>query len=652
MPRSRRWVLLPLFTLLAVLLLCGSAFAATGSPVLLLPVSSSASSTPLEVSYELPEAAAPGTATLIFTRGEAVTTVTLGSAEDSAGEHTILLATHDLTASRKSEVQSALPSANLADGVYEVVLAYQNVALESAATAKAKEVRLDTATAAPELTAPKPELSFEGAFAVSYELPEAALSGSVALMLEGEEVGTSTLVLANSEKGAHTVKVNPADPVLEAGVFSGPQKLAAGVYRLRVEYQDALGNPLASSAAIKVTLLPAKCNAGSYSESGRVPCSKASPGHYAEGAGATVQIACEAGTFDAFAGSASASACVEAAPGHYVAIAGASEELGCAPGTYTALTGRFACTQASPGHYVPEAVATAQLECPEGYYSDVSEAESCELAPEGHYSPAGSAVAIPCPPGTSDADRGGGSAGACVPDLPGYYSGLGAPAATACQPGSFAAKSESFECTPAEPGYYVETEHAGAQLPCPPGSYAPFTGAVHCALAPIGTYAPEGARAPIACPAGTEAAAEGRSACTAVVKAPGTAVSPPAAPAGSSAQPALKCTLGAPPRQSSLGHRGQQAYRLSCTLTTTVSIRAYVTISSGRHRLKLAVAPSNVATLAGKTTTELLAVKLSKAAHALLGSPAARVAVTISVYGAPAGAKATRLSTVTLTGRR
>ena len=164
--------------LVALVLLAASASAATLAPTLLSPTTGSSSSTPVVVHYELPEAAAVGAATLSFKRGEALTTVMLASGEDTAGEHTVSLQAHNLTAN-KGEVKSAGPENELPDGTYEVTLAYQNVGLEPAAGATAKEVKLDTSTGTPTLSEPAAEESLEGAFSVSYELPEAALAGSL-----------------------------------------------------------------------------------------------------------------------------------------------------------------------------------------------------------------------------------------------------------------------------------------------------------------------------------------------------------------------------------------------------------------------------------------------------------------------------------------
>lgn len=379
-----------------MMLLCATALAATPAPVLFSPTAGSSSSTPLLVHYELPEAAGSGTATLSFKEGEApLTVVTLAGAEDTAGQHTVSLQTHNLTANG-SEVSSAAPANELADGTYELTLTYQNVALEPAAATTVKEVQLDTATGMPTLTAPANEAALEGAFAVSYELPEAALAGSVQLKFELEEAGTSLLVLTNAAAGKHSVEIKPAGLLLEAGIASGPAKLAPGRYTLRLQYQDALGNPLASTGPVKVTVLADKCAAGTYSEDGRVPCTKASPGHYVEETGAKAQIPCRPGTYNAVVDSALASACVEAEAGHYVSLAGASSQQPCPAGQYAEGTAAIVCLPAGLGHYVATEGASSQLECAAGTYAPFSGASHCAIAPAGTYAPAGARAPIAC----------------------------------------------------------------------------------------------------------------------------------------------------------------------------------------------------------------------------------------------------------------
>jgi len=633
----------------SLVLLCGSASAATSTPTLLAPTSSSSSSTPLQVRYKLPEAAS--SVTLTFTLGETHTVVVPATAQYGAGEHTLSLQTHDLTAS--PEVKSASAS-SLADGSYEVTLTYENTALEAPASASATEVHLITATAAPTLLAPASGEELEGTFPVTYKLPENPLSGTVAVVFEGEEAGTSTVVLEDVSAGEHSVEIDPAKLLSEPGIFSAPAGLLPGGYKVHVQYQDALGNAAASSSPVTLTLLAAKCQGGTYSEDGRLPCVKASPGHYVEGTGATEQISCPLGRYNPLHGSSLASACVPAEPGHYVPSAGASAQIECSAGSYAALSERSLCTPAGLGHHVPAAGASAQLECSAGTYSSTTGAVNCQPSPTGHYAPAGSAQPVPCQAGTYEPGEEATSVAACLPDGPGYYSETGATAGTPCEAGSYAAGQTNYRCLKAEPGYFVAAEAASRQLPCPAGRYSPLSGASACVLSPVGTYAGEGATGPTACPAGTEAPTAGLAACTASPAAATPAPAPVVLKLTSSQSSAAapKCAIAAAPRQFSLHRNGRQGYTLSCNLAATVSVRAHITITSAHRHITLAARSQSITTVAGATSAQLLIVRLSKTARALLSAPRARVSLSISVYSSGASSSAAPLGHAVLAGRR
>jgi hypothetical protein len=651
-PKSRRLAFLTLpAAVLALALWSATAAALTPPPVLLSPTSGAASRSPLMIRYELPEAAAPGSVILAFKRGEADTVVTLASGEGSAGEHTVSLQTSDLTAD-KGEVKAAAPGNELVDGTYEITLSYQDEKADPPASTTVKGVTLDTVTDAPTLVEPTSEASLEGAFSVAYELPEAASPGSVALVLENEEFGTSTLVLANSEQGKHTVKVEPSDPLLEAAVASAPAKLAPGAYRLRLQYQDALGNPVAGTAPIKLVLLALKCSLGSYSESGRAPCTEAAPGHYVEAAGSTTAIPCMPGTYDPASGSTTSAACLEAEAGHYVATTGAASQSECPPGAYQPETGSFQCTLAGLGHYVATGGSSVEYECPAGTYADTTDSSVCKLTPEGHYSGAGASLPIDCPPGTSNPDKNGASLAACVADQPGYYSPAAASDAIACLPGSYAPERESFQCTAADPGFYVSGEHASSELPCPAGHYSPFSGDSQCAPAPVGTYASAGAKAPTACPAGSEAPVEGLGACIPII-ATASSTSPTTTSTTSlPAAAAPECMLAAVAKQLSLARTGRQAFTLTCNQGGKLAVGAIVTITAGHHRLRLAAVASSVSVAPGVHGRETLRVKLTGAARKLLRGRGTRVTVAVTVTAPAVSGSAPKPLSATLTGRR
>ena len=107
---------------------------------------------------------------------------------------------------------------------------------------------LDTVTQTPTLTAPVSGTSYCGSLSIAYTLPEAALAGSVKLTF----TGTTTVVLtvANSEgtAGAHAFSFSTANPTASPQIASG-SAIPDGAYNIVLSYQDAAGNPAASSAS-------------------------------------------------------------------------------------------------------------------------------------------------------------------------------------------------------------------------------------------------------------------------------------------------------------------------------------------------------------------------------------------------------------------
>lgn len=511
--RIRRQAATALLVAIAALWGCfgtGIAQAApTAAPTLISPASSSYTSSRLTITYVLPEATSSEGVGITFLGEHGFKAVIkLTSAESyEAGEHTVVFDTEDLDATSEIENQTAGTS-ELPDGTYKIALYYKNDSGGGNSTAEATDVHIVTATAAPSLTAPADGSEANGPFTVEYTLPEEAAAGSVTLQLEGESSGLSVLALRNAQSGAHAITINPANPLEQAGIASGPLRLPSDKYKLTLTYQDFLHNPSASSSTVELTL-ERKCGAGYYSTSyGEAPCLLAEAGHYVPGVGATEETACAAGT-----------------------------------------------------------------------YSSVLGASACPPSPAGFYAPAGSATAIPCTPGTHNPHTNGTSAAACEADPPGSYSPSGSAVAILCEAGRFAAGWGNHECTPAEPGHFVQDRGANSQLPCPAGSYSSVAGAESCELAPVNTYALEGAIEPTPCPTGTEASSEGQSACTPIASSSGAGgdsggdtptlqIAPPSTTAPSIADLRInerRFRQGAIAARS--GHGPVVSYRLSATAT-------------------------------------------------------------------------------------
>lgn len=167
-------------------------------------------------------------------------TVTNGSAGNFSGSGTTYSA--DIT-----PATDGLVLVNVGSSVAEDGLGNSN----SAATQLSRTY--DTTTDSPMLTTP---LTGTGGatFLVSYTLPEAPQSGSVELsFINASSTVVATATLTNSTSASFSL--DPKNINLASGVVSTTaNSIADGVYSIRLRYQDALGNPLASTTASSITV--------------------------------------------------------------------------------------------------------------------------------------------------------------------------------------------------------------------------------------------------------------------------------------------------------------------------------------------------------------------------------------------------------------
>ena len=412
--RPNRAPLALLATALSLAISASPALAATAAPTLIAPTASSVHNSPLSVEYELPEAGAAG-ATLAFIPATGPTvTVTLTSPASAAGKHHFFLNLHELEDETANVAKASAPS--VPDGEYTVTFSYQNAALEPFAGASAEKVTIKTVTGVPTVSEPTAGQSFRGeAFKVAYKLPEAALPGSVKLLLFGSKAGPKPLLLSNSAAGSHTAEVVPSNPSTGLGIASAQtERLPTDSYQLSISYQDALGNPAASTVPVTVNVAYPLCEPGTYSASGEEPCVKAPKGYFVASKGAIVADECIAGRFAPAEGFVE---CIPAVPGHYVPGTGAKEELECEQGTYSDEIGRSSCTSAPAGHYAPKG-SVMPTACPAGTFdahTNSPSAEFCEPCPPGTDATAGASSCTP----VSSEPSGGGSSQTGVATTPG-----------------------------------------------------------------------------------------------------------------------------------------------------------------------------------------------------------------------------------------
>jgi len=615
-----------LAALLCLAFSASPALAATAPPVLIAPTASSAHNSPLSVEYKLPEAGANATITFTPTVGSPIV-VTLSSPAIAAGKHHFFLDLQQLAGETANVTEASATS--LPQGEYAVTLSYQNLAHEPAASATAEKVTIKTFTASPALLGPTAGQTFRKPFTVAYTLPEAALPGSVKLLLFGSEVGPKPLLLSNASAGFHTAEIVPSNPATGIGIASAStERLPSDSYQLSVSYQDTLGNPVASTAPVSVIIGYPFCEAGTYSASGEEPCANAPKGSFVATEGATL----------------------------------ASE---CAPGQFADVEGLSECLDAMPGHYVPGTGAKEQLECEQGTYSEETGRSFCLPASWGHYAPKGAVTPTACPAGTFDAHTNSPSAEFCEFDSPGWYSGEGAAEPIPCVPGKYAFAYGSEACLPAPPGSYVPSIGATDPTPCPAGTYAPVSASVSCTTTPENTYATGGAAEATPCPAGTRAPA-GASACT--PESNGSAVGGSGSTSASSttsttastttpspisispAGPAAKFAIAAAKHVTSLAGTRRQRYAVTCGTAATVQVRVTAVVRAGTKHLSLTARTLTLKCKAAKTTEAAATFTLSSAARKLLRKHGVSVKLTVRVY-ATAAAAAVAVASATLPGR-
>jgi hypothetical protein len=107
----------------------GSPTTSTGVPTLAAPISGAAFGSSVQVDYNLPEAALPGTAKLVFRSGATSRVLTLASSREASGNHSFAFDAANPTSGGNISAGSAIP-----DGTYDVALSYQDALGSVAAT--------------------------------------------------------------------------------------------------------------------------------------------------------------------------------------------------------------------------------------------------------------------------------------------------------------------------------------------------------------------------------------------------------------------------------------------------------------------------------------------------------------------------------------
>ena len=184
----------------------------TAPAVVTSPVAAATQNT-IPVSFSLPDLALSNSISLTFvnTSNSATTVLTLTNVQAPS----FTLNPANLTAS--ASVASVVGGNTLPDGSYNVTVSYQDRNGHAAASTVEHNWTLDTVTLTP--TLPAPSGGTNGTpLDIQFTLPEAPLSGSPTLILNGPT--TVTLHLAAAVAGAQSFTLDPSDPAASSGVTS------------------------------------------------------------------------------------------------------------------------------------------------------------------------------------------------------------------------------------------------------------------------------------------------------------------------------------------------------------------------------------------------------------------------------------------------
>jgi uncharacterized repeat protein (TIGR03803 family) len=113
----------------------------TATPTMTSPSSNTVTKGPVNVAFNLPEAAASGKLTLRFS-GSGTSTLTLASSQETAGAHSFSFDPANPTAT--AAIASISGGSTVTNGLHTVTLSYQDVLSNPAATAVTSSVRIDT----------------------------------------------------------------------------------------------------------------------------------------------------------------------------------------------------------------------------------------------------------------------------------------------------------------------------------------------------------------------------------------------------------------------------------------------------------------------------------------------------------------------------
>ena len=225
------------------------------------------------IDFTLDEPAYSGTLTMTFTPSTEYgasdsnnpRVITFDSSFETSGRHQ--LSTDRLsTLSSLAGVTSVSPAVDLInDGVYDVVLSYQDTAQHPAVIQTHVNITFDTTTSAPTLLAPATSSRAKTTFNLEFELPENALPNTLTLDVRffaggiADSVETRTILFDSTVDVIGTHQFTMTNLSLAASTVNGIASVTPEIdfvhgafYIFTIKYQDFLGNDQAQDAATSV----------------------------------------------------------------------------------------------------------------------------------------------------------------------------------------------------------------------------------------------------------------------------------------------------------------------------------------------------------------------------------------------------------------
>ncbi|MFN8391325.1 MAG: Ig-like domain-containing protein [Bdellovibrionota bacterium] len=220
----------------------------TLSPTLTAPASGATVTNPVGVSITIPETASAASLTFINNANSASTVLTLSTA---SGARTFAFDPANIPINSNILARTAT---SIPDGTYSVILSYKDVLNNPAASATSTNVKVDTVTQTPSLTAPTAGTVAALALPIAYTLPESPNPGTVNVsFVDAANAIAEVLTLSDLTSGSFTI--NPQSVVTNTNVVARTAaRIPDGTYSVRLSYSDAYGNPASTSSVTPITI--------------------------------------------------------------------------------------------------------------------------------------------------------------------------------------------------------------------------------------------------------------------------------------------------------------------------------------------------------------------------------------------------------------